>query len=65
MSKYGMSLDNLNAVEMVVADGRIVRAAASENSDLFWAIRGGGGNFGRDCNRSRRNTTLRMCSTST
>jgi len=46
MPKYGMSLDNLNAVEMVLADGRIVRAAASENSDLFWAVRGGGGNFG-------------------
>jgi FAD/FMN-containing dehydrogenase len=46
MPKYGMSLDNLNAVEMVLADGRIVRAADSENSDLFWAVRGGGGNFG-------------------
>ena len=46
MPKYGMSLDNLNAVEMVLADGRIVRAAESENSDLFWAVRGGGGNFG-------------------
>ena len=46
MPKYGMSLDNLNAVEMVLADGRIMRAAESENSDLFWAVRGGGGNFG-------------------
>ena len=46
MPKYGMSLDNLNSVEMVLADGRIVRAAESENSDLFWAVRGGGGNFG-------------------
>jgi FAD/FMN-containing dehydrogenase len=46
MPKHGMSLDNLNAVEMVLADGRIVRAAESENSDLFWAVRGGGGNFG-------------------
>jgi len=46
MPKHGMSLDNLNAVEMVLADGRIVRAAASENADLFWAVRGGGGNFG-------------------
>jgi FAD/FMN-containing dehydrogenase len=46
MPKYGMSLDNLNAVEIVLADGRIVRAAASENEDLFWAVRGGGGNFG-------------------
>ena len=46
MPKYGMALDNLNAVEMVLADGRVVRAAESENSDLFWAVRGGGGNFG-------------------
>jgi FAD/FMN-containing dehydrogenase len=46
MPRYGMSLDNLNAVEMVLADGSIVRAAESENSDLFWAVRGGGGNFG-------------------
>lgn len=46
MPKYGMSLDNLDAVEIVLADGRIVRADASENSDLFWAVRGGGGNFG-------------------
>ena len=46
MPKFGMSLDNLSAVEMVLADGRIVRAAESQNSDLFWAVRGGGGNFG-------------------
>ena len=46
MPKYGMSLDNLDAVEMVLADGRIVRASGSENPDLFWAVRGGGGNFG-------------------
>jgi FAD/FMN-containing dehydrogenase len=46
MPKYGMSLDNLSSVEMVLADGRIVRAADSENADLFWAVRGGGGNFG-------------------
>ena len=46
MPKYGMSLDNLNAVEMVLADGQIVRASESENPDLFWAVRGGGGNFG-------------------
>lgn len=46
MPKYGMALDNLLSVEMVLADGRIVRAADSENADLFWAARGGGGNFG-------------------
>jgi FAD/FMN-containing dehydrogenase len=46
MPKYGMALDNLLSVEMVLADGHVVRAAADENPDLFWAVRGGGGNFG-------------------
>ena len=46
MSKYGLSLDNLLSVELVTADGNILRAAADENPDLFWAVRGGGGNFG-------------------
>ncbi|MBW2604991.1 MAG: FAD-binding oxidoreductase [Deltaproteobacteria bacterium] len=44
--KYGMSVDNLISAEIVTADGKWVRAGAEENSDLFWAIRGGGGNFG-------------------
>ncbi len=44
--KYGLSIDNLIAVEMVTAEGNIVRASSDENPDLFWAIRGGGGNFG-------------------
>lgn len=44
--KYGMSVDNLISAEIVTADGKWVRASAKENSDLFWAIRGGGGNFG-------------------
>jgi berberine-like enzyme len=43
---HGLALDNLRAADMVLADGRVVRAAADENPDLFWAIRGGGGNFG-------------------
>lgn len=46
MPKYGLALDNLRSAEMVMADGSVVRAAADENQDLFWAIRGGGGNFG-------------------
>ena len=46
MPKYGLALDNLLSAEMVMADGTVRRAAADENPDLFWAIRGGGGNFG-------------------
>jgi FAD/FMN-containing dehydrogenase len=42
----GLSIDNLLSAQVVVADGRILRADAEENADLFWAIRGGGGNFG-------------------
>ena len=41
-----MTIDNLRAADVVTADGELVRASASENPDLFWAIRGGGGNFG-------------------
>jgi FAD/FMN-containing dehydrogenase len=44
--KYGLAIDNLLAAQVVTAAGEIVTASASENSDLFWAIRGGGGNFG-------------------
>jgi FAD/FMN-containing dehydrogenase len=44
--KYGMTVDNLVSAEIVTADGELRRASASENPDLFWAIRGGGGNFG-------------------
>jgi FAD/FMN-containing dehydrogenase len=42
----GLTIDNLLAVDMVLADGRFVTANAKENADLFWAVRGGGGNFG-------------------
>src|SRR5205085_6288971 len=46
MPKYGLALDNLRSADMVMADGAVTRASADENPDLFWAIRGGGGNFG-------------------
>jgi FAD/FMN-containing dehydrogenase len=43
---YGLTIDNLLSVDMVLANGKFVIASPKENSDLFWAVRGGGGNFG-------------------
>ena len=44
--KHGLTIDSLISADVVTADGQLVRASAEENSDLFWGIRGGGGNFG-------------------
>jgi FAD/FMN-containing dehydrogenase len=44
--KFGMSIDNLVSADVVTANGELVKASDSENPDLFWALRGGGGNFG-------------------
>jgi FAD/FMN-containing dehydrogenase len=44
--RFGLSIDNLTGVQVVTADGRLLRANDEENADLFWGVRGGGGNFG-------------------
>jgi FAD/FMN-containing dehydrogenase len=60
MSKYGLAADNLVAVELVTADGQILDVTADSHPDLFWALRGGGGNFGVAASFTYRGHELTM-----
>ena len=46
MRRFGLTIDNLRSVDLITAEGEFVRASEQENADLFWGVRGGGGNFG-------------------
>jgi FAD/FMN-containing dehydrogenase len=46
MGKHGLTIDNLLSVDLVTADGQVLAASATQYPDLFWGVRGGGGNFG-------------------
>jgi FAD/FMN-containing dehydrogenase len=46
MRKYGLTIDNLLSVDVITAEGEFLKASEHENADLFWGVRGGGGNFG-------------------
>ena len=60
--KYGLTIDNLLSVDMVLADGSFVTADANRHQDLYWAVRGGGGNFGVVTNFTFRLSPVRMVS---
>jgi hypothetical protein len=58
MRKFGLTIDNLLSVDLITADGEFVKASEDENADLFWGVRGGGGNFGIVTEFEFRLTTL-------
>ena len=62
MGKYGLTIDNLLAINLVTADGQVLTASATEHPDLFWAVRGGGGNFGIATAWSTNYTQSARCS---